>query len=73
MNAELLKIAQIMASKSPVAMLGTKKTLNYLRSKQVEEGLDFIKYWNMSQFYTDDIVIGFHAYFNKKTPTFPRL
>lgn len=33
MEAQITKMAEIMASKSPVALLGTKKALNYARTK----------------------------------------
>ena len=48
MHQELRKISKSMSEKSPVALLGTKRVLNYVRSKQVEEGLEFVKNYNMS-------------------------
>ena len=48
MNLEIAKVAKAMSGKSPVALLGTKRVLNYVRSKQAEEGLEFVKLYNMS-------------------------
>lgn len=73
MNQEIDKVAQAMSTKSPVALLGTKRVLNYVRSKQVEEGLQFVKYYNMSQIFTDDLTTSFTAFFQKKTPVYPKL
>jgi len=48
MHEEINKVASSMSQKSPVALIGTKRVLNHVRSKQVEEGLEFIKLYNMS-------------------------
>lgn len=72
-KSELLKTAEMIASKSPVTMVGTKKTLNYVRNQQIEKGLEFVKYWNMSQIFTGDIVTSFNAFMNKSKPQYPKL
>ena len=48
MKVEIDKVAATIASKSPVAILGTKKTMNFVRNKQIEQGLEFVRHWNMS-------------------------
>ena len=73
MEAQLMKTALMMASKSPIAMIGTKRTLNYARSKQVEEGLEFVKHHNMSQIFTDDLALSFQNFFNKVKTPYPKL
>ena len=39
--SEAMELAQLMASKSPVAVQGSKVNLNYSRDHTVQEGLDF--------------------------------
>lgn len=73
MNTQVSKLAQAISSKSPVAALGTKKVLNHLRSKQVEEGMQFVKNYNMSQIFTHDIPTSMAAFFQKQKPVYPKL
>ncbi|CAL1278843.1 unnamed protein product [Larinioides sclopetarius] len=50
-----LNLAQLIASKSPVAVQGTKISLNYSRDHTIEEGLEFISVWNMAMLQSDDV------------------
>ncbi|KAL8280773.1 hypothetical protein RQP46_006777 [Phenoliferia psychrophenolica] len=45
--AAALETATIIASKSPIATLGTKHLLNYSKDHTVQEGLDYTSVWNM--------------------------
>jgi enoyl-CoA hydratase len=52
------EIAQEIASKSPMAIWGTKRTMNYSRYHSVADGLDYIATWNAAMFDTDDMTEG---------------
>ncbi len=41
-------LATHIATKSPIAVMGTKHNLNYARDHTVEEGLNYISVWNMA-------------------------
>lgn len=43
-----LDMARKLASKSPLAIVGTKKVLLYQRDHTVQDGLDFVAAWNAS-------------------------
>tara|TARA_R110002050_G_scaffold277379_1_gene423034 strand:- start:1951 stop:2244 length:294 start_codon:yes stop_codon:yes gene_type:complete len=43
-----LELASTIASKSPVAVRGSKLSLNYSRDHSVAEGLEHIRTWNMA-------------------------
>lgn len=49
-------MASMIASKSPVAVQGTKLNLVYSREHSVEEGLDEIAKWNMSMLQSEDVM-----------------
>lgn len=48
-------IAAEIASKSPMAVWGTKQTMHYTRDHSVADGLEFIANWNAAMFDTDDM------------------
>ncbi|GBM76893.1 Delta(3,5)-Delta(2,4)-dienoyl-CoA isomerase, mitochondrial [Araneus ventricosus] len=51
-----LDLAQLIASKSPVAIQGTKISMNYSRDHTIQEGLEFIAIWNMAMLQSDDVL-----------------
>ncbi|CAG9858907.1 unnamed protein product [Phyllotreta striolata] len=53
---ETLKIAEVIAKKSPVAVQTTKANLLYSRDHTVQEGLDHIKLWNQLNLQSEDLV-----------------
>ncbi|KAF2844768.1 delta-delta-dienoyl-CoA isomeras-like protein [Plenodomus tracheiphilus IPT5] len=71
--SEALKLATLIASKSPVAVLGTKEILNYSRDKTVEEGLRYTSIWNAAMLQTDDVKNALLSGIQKKTPKFSKL
>jgi delta(3,5)-delta(2,4)-dienoyl-CoA isomerase len=74
MKSEVEKLAQTIASKSPVAVEGTKIVLNYSRDHSVQDSLTFVANWNMSQLFTDDVPKSAMASFQKKElPKFSKL
>ncbi|XP_044161153.1 delta(3,5)-Delta(2,4)-dienoyl-CoA isomerase, mitochondrial isoform X4 [Bufo gargarizans] len=71
-----LELATEIASKSPVAVQGTKVNLLYSRDHSVQESLDYMATWNMSMLQSQDIVMSAQAALQKKTPkdvTFSKL
>uniref|UniRef100_T1JKI9 Delta(3,5)-Delta(2,4)-dienoyl-CoA isomerase, mitochondrial n=1 Tax=Strigamia maritima TaxID=126957 RepID=T1JKI9_STRMM len=48
--------AILIASKSPVAVQGTKIHLNYSRDHTVQEGLDYMANWNMTHLLSEDLM-----------------
>ncbi|KAI8082759.1 ClpP/crotonase-like domain-containing protein [Halteromyces radiatus] len=73
MIAEALKMGALIASKSPVAVLGTKHNLIYSRDHTVSEGLDYILTWNSAMLTTEDIPKSFEAFVTKEKPVFSKL
>ncbi len=53
--AAALALAQEIAAKSPLAIAGTKRALNYARDHSVAEGLDQIATWNAGMLRPEDI------------------
>lgn len=60
-------LARKIASKSPIAVQGTKMAMNYARSLGVEESLEWMLNWNSSQLQTTDILANVKAKMNKKS------
>lgn len=67
------KLAQEIASKSPVAVVGTKVSLNYSRDHSVQEGLDHIKQWNSLHLLSEDVMKAAQATMMKTKPEFSKL
>ncbi|KAF1766007.1 hypothetical protein GCK72_005962 [Caenorhabditis remanei] len=71
---EVTKMAKLIASKSPVGVQGTKNVLNYARENTIENSLNYVATWNMSQLFTDDLVKASMASFSKQPqPPFSKL
>ncbi|KAJ3066544.1 hypothetical protein HK102_007628, partial [Quaeritorhiza haematococci] len=68
-----LQVAQNIASKSPVATLGTKHILNYSRDHTVDEGLNYVAVWNSAMLNTQDLGIAMQAGMQKRKPAFSKL
>ena len=68
-----LEIAHQIATKSPAAVWGTKRSMQFTRDHSVEDGLEFIANWNAAMFDTDDMGEAFAAKTEKRTPEFPDL
>ncbi|KHJ79251.1 hypothetical protein OESDEN_21107 [Oesophagostomum dentatum] len=69
-NKELIEgaldLAKTIAEKSPIAVQGTKEVLNHARNHTIEESLDFVKTWNMSQLQAADLRNSAMAAMNKQ-------
>ena len=70
---QALELASLIASKSPVAVLGTKEILNYSRDKTVAEGLNYTAVWNAAMLQTDDIKEAMLSGMQKKQVKFSKL
>ncbi|NP_001086341.1 enoyl-CoA hydratase 1, peroxisomal L homeolog [Xenopus laevis] len=62
------ELASEIASKSPVAVQGTKVNLVYARDHSVQESLDYMATWNMSMLQSQDLLKSAQAAMEKKTP-----
>lgn len=70
---EALKLAQLIASKSPVAVLGTKELINYSRDRPIMDGLNYTAVWNMAMLQTQDMKDAMLSGIQKRTPKFSKL
>ena len=69
----VMNVAGEIASKSPMAVWGTKQTMHYTRDHSVADGLEFIANWNAAMFDTDDMAEAFTASIEKRGAKFPDL
>jgi len=68
-----LELARLIASKSPVAVQGTKEIINYSRDRTVAEGLNYTAVWNAAMLQTQDMKDAMLSGLQKRTPTFSKL
>jgi enoyl-CoA hydratase len=68
-----LETAREIASKSPLAIWGTKVAMNYARDHSVDDGLDQIATWQAGMFQPDDMAEAFTAKSEKRPAVFPDL
>ncbi|CAO3619295.1 unnamed protein product [Cunninghamella echinulata] len=68
-----LKLAALIASKSPVAVVGTKHNLLYSRDHSVSEALAYTTTWSSAMLNTEDIPKSFQAFVTKKPATYSKL
>ncbi|KAE8381478.1 ClpP/crotonase-like domain-containing protein [Aspergillus bertholletiae] len=68
-----LELAGLIASKSPVAVLGTKDILNWSRDRSVEDGLRYTSVWNSAALQTNDVKAALLSGIQKRKPTFEKL
>jgi len=71
--AEARAVAGEIASKSPVAVIGTKACLNYSRDHTVQEGLDHVRLWNALHLQSEDVGAAVRATLKKQKAAFSRL
>ena len=71
--AGVMDVAREIATKSPMAIWGTKQTMHYTRDHSVSDGLEFIANWNAAMFDTDDMAEAFGAQMEKRDADFPDL
>eukprot|EP00450_Noctiluca_scintillans_P012796 CAMPEP_0194495758 /NCGR_PEP_ID=MMETSP0253-20130528/13249_1 /TAXON_ID=2966 /ORGANISM="Noctiluca scintillans" /LENGTH=275 /DNA_ID=CAMNT_0039337067 /DNA_START=36 /DNA_END=863 /DNA_ORIENTATION=+ len=67
--ADAQQVAETIARSSPIAVLGTKKNLNFARDHSVQESLDYVSTWNAAMIQTEDLAWAISS----KTPKFSKL
>jgi len=70
MESYVLKIAEAIASKSPVVIRGTKNVLKYSRDHSVEDALNYVTTWNAGMIFSNDIMEAMAASFEKREAKF---
>jgi delta(3,5)-delta(2,4)-dienoyl-CoA isomerase len=68
-----LKIAALLATKSPVAVQGTKELLNHARDHNTADSLRYTGVWNAASIQTDDVKQALLSGLQKRKPTFAKL
>lgn len=68
-----LELAKTIASKSPVAVQGSKISLNYSRDHTVQDGLNQIMTWNQGMLQSEDVMKSVMANMQKEKATFSKL
>ena len=68
--AGVMELAQEIASKSPLAIRGTKEMIRFARDHSVEDGLNYIATWNAAMLQSDDLKVAVMAHMSKQTPEF---
>ena len=69
----VMEIAQEIAARSPLAVWGTKESINFTRDHSVADSLDFIATWQAGMFQPTDMVESFAAKADKRDPEFQDL
>ncbi|KAF2830377.1 ClpP/crotonase [Ophiobolus disseminans] len=70
---EGLKLASLIASKSPVAVMGTKEIINYSRDRSIADGLNYTAAWNAAMLQTQDMKDAMLSGLQKRQATFSKL
>lgn len=70
LTAGVMKLAQAIAAKSPLAIRGTKEMLNYGRDHSVADGLNYVATWNAAMLMSADLSEAMAAAREKRAPVF---
>ncbi|MCE2511077.1 MAG: crotonase/enoyl-CoA hydratase family protein [Acidimicrobiia bacterium] len=73
MMGAVMDIAAEIASKSPLAIHGTKEAINYSRDHSVEDSLRHIALWQSGMFHPGDLEESFRAHAEGRTPSYEDL
>jgi enoyl-CoA hydratase/carnithine racemase len=71
--AAALELARMIAAKSPLAVAGTKMSLNHSRGRPIEEGLKQVALWNAATLASPDLGAAIEARRGKSDPGFADL
>jgi enoyl-CoA hydratase len=66
----VLALATEIASKSPLAVAGTKRMLSYMRDHSVADGLDYVATWNAAMLQSIDLKVAMAATLSKQPARF---
>ncbi|OTA70303.1 ClpP/crotonase [Hypoxylon sp. EC38] len=67
------KLASLIASKSPVAVQGTKELLNHARDNTVADSLKYTSVWNSAMLQSNDFKVALLSGLKKTKPRFEKL
>lgn len=70
MMKAVTEIAELIASKSPISIRGTKEVLRHTRDHSVQDGLHHMAVWNSAMLLSDDLKKAFMAAITKQKPDF---
>lgn len=70
MMTQVMAIAEMIASKSPLSIRGTKQVMNFSRDHSVADGLEYIATWNAGMLMSDDITEAMTAKLTGRKPEF---
>lgn len=73
MLAAVMATAREIASKSPLAVAGSKVMINYARDHTIADGLDYIATWQTGMFQPSEMAEAFAAKAEKRDADFPDL
>ncbi|MBU6955087.1 crotonase/enoyl-CoA hydratase family protein [Hahella sp. HN01] len=68
--AGVMETAQVIASKSPLAIRGTKEMIKYTRDHSVADSLNYVATWNAAMLISEDIQEAMMAQMQKREPKF---
>lgn len=71
--AAAINLASLLASKSPVAVQGTKELLNYGKEHTVADSLRYTQVWNSVALQGEDFMTAMMSSMQKKKPNFSKL
>ncbi|EKM60312.1 uncharacterized protein PHACADRAFT_246170 [Phanerochaete carnosa HHB-10118-sp] len=71
--AAALQTAKVIAQKSPIAILGTKRVLQHARDHTVQSNLEYVATWNGAMLQSSDTFSALKGAMEKKSATFPNL
>lgn len=71
--AKAKELAELIASKSPLAVSGTKAIINYSRDHTVQDSLDYVATWNSGQLLGEDLMKAATAVMTRQTVDFDDL
>jgi enoyl-CoA hydratase len=70
MNEYVKLLAENIASKSPLAIRGTKEILNYSQEHSTQDSLNYVATWNAAMLFSQDIIEAGMASMQKRKPVF---
>lgn len=62
----VLEIAREIATKSPIAVAGTKQMISYMRDHRVDDGLEYVATWNAAMLQSADLRLAVTAHMSKQ-------
>ncbi|KAL1539228.1 delta(3,5)-delta(2,4)-dienoyl-CoA isomerase [Salvia divinorum] len=73
MEEGVAQIAEGIAGRSPLAIIGTKRVLIESRDMAMQQGLDYVATWNSAVLLSDDLKEAVSAHLQKRKPLFAKL